>query len=67
MRRIALTALAVIVALTVTAPVAQAAPPRDYQPPPVAWVGYSAGVSAALLVVALAVFKRLEPYFAENI
>jgi ABC-type polysaccharide/polyol phosphate export permease len=37
------------------------------QPPPVGWVAYSAAVSAALLVVGLAVFKRLEPYFAENI
>lgn len=35
--------------------------------PPVPWIGYSAGVSVVLLVVALLVFKRLEPYFAENI
>jgi pimeloyl-ACP methyl ester carboxylesterase len=41
LRRIALTALAVVVALTtataVAAPVAQAAPAPDYQPPPVSW------------------------------
>jgi pimeloyl-ACP methyl ester carboxylesterase len=36
-RRIALTVLAAAVALTVAAPVAQAAPPLDYQPSPVAW------------------------------
>jgi pimeloyl-ACP methyl ester carboxylesterase len=36
-RRIALTALAAAVALTVAAPVAQAAPAPDYQPPPVVW------------------------------
>src|SRR4029078_3473957 len=34
-RRFALTVLAAIVALTVAAPVAQAAPSPDYQPPPV--------------------------------
>jgi len=38
-----------------------------HQPPPVIWVGYSAAVSVALLVIGLMVFKRLEPYFAENI
>ena len=37
MRRFALTVLAAVVALTVAAPVAQAAPSPDYQPPPVAW------------------------------
>ena len=37
MRRFALTVLAAIVASTVAAPVAQAAPSPDYQPPPVAW------------------------------
>ena len=36
-RRFALTVLAAIVALTVAAPVAQAAPSPDYRPPPVAW------------------------------
>jgi pimeloyl-ACP methyl ester carboxylesterase len=36
-RRFALTVLAAIVASTVAAPVAQAAPSPDYQPPPVAW------------------------------
>ena len=37
MRRFALTVLAAIVASTVAAPVAQAAPSPDYQPPPVVW------------------------------
>ena len=37
LRRFALTVLAAIVASTVAAPVAQAAPSPDYQPPPVAW------------------------------
>lgn len=37
------------------------------QPPPEIWVGYSAAVSVAILVIGLAVFKRLEPYFAENV
>ncbi|HKV69792.1 MAG TPA: ABC transporter permease [Gemmatimonadales bacterium] len=31
------------------------------------WVGYSAGVSLVLLVIALLVFKHLEPFFAESI
>jgi len=38
-----------------------------HQPPLLPWVAYSAGASLALLVIGLAVFKRLEPYFAESI
>jgi len=35
--------------------------------PPLAWLGYSAGASLVTLVVALRLFHRLEPYFAESV
>ena len=35
--------------------------------PPLPWLAYSAVVAVAALVVSLAAFRRLEPYFAESI
>jgi ABC-type polysaccharide/polyol phosphate export permease len=37
------------------------------QPPPLDWLGYSFGLSAALCVVSLVFFRKVEPYFAESI
>jgi len=38
-----------------------------HQAPDLAWVGYSGAVAVVCLAVALAFFKRVEPYFAESI
>jgi ABC-type polysaccharide/polyol phosphate export permease len=38
-----------------------------HQPPPLGWLGYSAGVSLLLALVAPTVFLRLEPRFAESV
>ena len=35
--------------------------------PPLAWVGYSAVCALAILASAIAVFRRVEPYFAESV
>jgi len=35
--------------------------------PPLPWLGYSAVVSVVLLVTALSLFRKLEPYFAESV
>ena len=38
-----------------------------HTPPPLPWIGYSALCAAAILVIAIAVFRKLEPYFAESV
>src|SRR5258706_16148291 len=35
--------------------------------PPLPWVGYSTVCAVAILVVGIAVFQRLVPYFAESV
>jgi ABC-type polysaccharide/polyol phosphate export permease len=35
--------------------------------PPLQWVGYSALFAIGIVVGAVAVFRRLEPYFAESV
>jgi ABC-type polysaccharide/polyol phosphate export permease len=39
----------------------------EHHGPPLAWIGYSAAVAALLGIAAPALFRRLEPKFAENI
>jgi len=39
----------------------------DHRMPPLPWIAYSAGLSLALFLFAVARFKRVEPLFAENI
>lgn len=38
-----------------------------HRPPEFAWLAYSGGVTLAAAALALAVFNRLEPYFAESV
>jgi ABC-type polysaccharide/polyol phosphate export permease len=38
-----------------------------HTPPPLDWLSYSAGVSVVTLVIALSVFHKLDPYFAESV
>lgn len=39
----------------------------EHQAPPLPWLAYSAGVGVVVLLVAMKVFDRIEPYFAESI
>ncbi len=38
-----------------------------HQPPALEWLAYSGGAAALGIVLALALFRRLEPYFAESV